>query len=83
MSHAADAVAQAHWLHEPRDLVVVLAGVTGEHPVRVDGDRVADRFQHRQIGVRVAVGVGLGEVDALPLGQGLHLGQFGHATMYA
>ena len=32
--------------------------------VRVDRDRVADEAQHRQVGLRVRVGVGGGEVDA-------------------
>ena len=36
--------------------------------VGVDGDRVADRLEHRQVARRVAVGVALGEVEALPAG---------------
>src|SRR5579875_331503 len=37
--------------------------------VGVDGHRMSDRAQHRQVGGRIGVRVGGAEVDALPLGQ--------------
>ena len=44
------------------------AGVALERAVGVDGHRVADRLQHRQVARRVAVGVALAEVEPVPAG---------------
>ena len=44
----------------------------GQHPVGVDGHRVADRLEHRQVGVGVRVRGRLRQVEALRLGQRPH-----------
>ncbi len=57
------------------DEPAALAGDRRQPRLRVDGDREADRFEHRQVARRVGVGDRLGEVE--PFGGGVvghHLG---------
>src|SRR6476646_7364691 len=57
---------------ETERLPTLLAGERRRARVGVDGDRVTDRAQHRQVGERVGVGVGGGELDPVPVGEFLH-----------
>ncbi len=57
---------------EAHRLPSLLLGDLRQGRVGVDDDRVADRAQHRQVGERVRVGVGGGEVDVVLGGEGLH-----------
>ena len=59
-------------LLEAHDLPALLARDAAQLGVGVDDDRVADGPQHRQVGLRVRVGIGGGEVDALGGGQLAH-----------
>ena len=63
------AAAAASQTFEPHDLPALLARHARQLRVRIDGDGMADEPQHRQVGLRVRVRPGGGEVDALALGQ--------------
>ena len=68
----ADRVAHGLRFGELQHRPHALAGDPAQLLVGVDGERVADDLEHRQVGVGVAVGIRLGQVVALVLGKGPH-----------
>ena len=68
---ASRAASAAEHLQPPAEAVeaqhvpALLARDPRQRPVGVDRHRMADRAQHRQVGLRVGVGIGLAQVDAL------------------
>ena len=54
---------------EAQRLPALVAGHACQLLVRVDGHGMPDEAEHRQVGLRIAVGVAGGEVDLLALGQ--------------
>ncbi len=67
-----EAAAEGDRAGELPDRPALLQGGAAQTPVRVDRGGVADGRQHRQVGDRVAVGVAVGEVVAVLLGDLAH-----------